>query len=361
MNFGMQPSSGSLRHLWRLEPQVYQSGLPRRAGLLRLVLMRSGFWPVCEPQTLLLVDGNSNKEVHARREFKEECVRIDAVRAPLDLRARILLLITAILPSRGMAVFGTTVLAANHRRQLPDKPRICLYNPQHLLPYAVSEAFEVEKVFHLAPEYPRVRAAKFAYACSAAHEILGYDKEQRRNTNQPNTFVSSNPSVRVYLTQLHVLRSSKTESALIDFARWVRNRLQLRVEVFLHYLDRDVNQHDPFLIALFNEFGDMIRHEPSLHSLSTTQVSVSGTSSIGYDLLSLDVCHLMVYDPDTSAVPIDGSVWPRLTDWRHQRSDVIRFDEPFRAWLDALYATDAVSFQAVFHGTPEAVEARAKL
>ena len=342
-----------LRRLRSLLPGMAGSGLPSRPRLAALALRPPGRRsnPVI-PNSLVLLDANDNKVVHAEREFLESCTRLDPLEVPLRFTSRLFLIGSIMLTGRIHVAASVFVLASNLRRQFPEETRWAVYNPYHLLHYAIADLVPIEKVFHLAPEYPRLDGARQAIACSAAHEILGYRPEQQRLTLQPHTIVEDRPVVRVYLTQILGLVKLREEAALVEFARWVKGRSDVSVEIFLHYQDRDIDESDPRARSLFEDFGVSVRRDASLHSLSSRQVSFSGSSSIGYDLLSSDICHVMVVDPDRHAAPKDGEAGRRLARWRAERADVINFDTYPVGWLEALHHVDEDRFKAVFGCPP---------
>ena len=356
MRSSVRSVADELERLWSLAPGMAATGLPSRLRLAYLALRSPGSGSETNlTGALLLLDANDNKLAHAQREFNEPCARLDPLEIPLRLKFRLLLLCSILLPGRVGSVVSVLTIAANVRRGLPGGTRCALYNPYFLLQYAIARLVPIEKVFHLAPEYPRIDGVRDAVACSAAHEILGYRPEQRRFTIQPHSVVEDRPVIRVYLTQIRGLVERREEAALLNFVRWVRGRTDAPVEIFLHYLDRDIAKSDPRAAELFNEFGALVRREVSLQSLSRGQVSVSGSSSIGYDLLSSDLCHLVVFDPEYHEIPTNGTVWQELSAWREHRRDVLCFDAPYREWLDALFAVDSAIFEGVFGGPPEEV------
>ena len=353
MRSSVRSVADHLRRLWLLAPGMVATGLPSRPRLAYLALRPLGGRSATNlGDVLVLLDANDNKLAHAQREFNEPCERLDPLEIPLRLKYRLLLLCSLLLPGKVGHVVSVFTIAANVRRGLQGGIRCALYNPYFLLQYAVANLVQIEKVFHLAPEYPRVAHAREVFACAAAHEILGYRSEVQRVTIQPFTVVDDLPVLRVYLTQILGLEERREEAELINFIRWVQPRVDVPVEIFLHYLDREIDASDPRASSLFGEFGSLIRRDPSLHSLSSAQVSVSGSSSIGYDLLSSDLCHLMVFDPDFHVIPTDGTVWTELSAWRKRRCDVVRFDAPYREWLDALLAVDSATFHKVFGRSP---------
>ena len=346
------------RRLWVIAPEMAGSGLPRRLRLAFIAVCPSGRGRERRATDgLVLLDANENKIPHASREFGEGCERLNPLEVPLGLSARLRLLGSLVLPRRVHQVAAALVVASNFERQFPHGVRCALYNPYHLLQYAIADRIPIEKVFHLAPEYPRLANVDQAFACSAAHEVLGYSPLQQRLTIQPHTVIDDRAVIRVYLTQILGLVERREEAALLDFVRWLRARVDIPIEIFPHYLDRDIQETDPRASKLFDEFGELVRRDSSLHSLSARQVSVSGSSSIGYDLLSSDICHLMVYDDDSDETPRSGVVWKQLSAWRTTRCDVVRFDAPHLKWLEALHAADAECFEAVFKRPPENVSA----
>lgn len=342
-----------LRRLWAISPRVYASGLPHRLRLAGLTL-RSAAVNLTSDQLrhLVLLDTNENKVQHAEREFGERCTRVDPLRPPIGPVKRFGLLLSLTLPGRLGDVTACMVLARSLQQSLPRGSRIAFYNPYFLLQYAIAEFSEVDKVFHLVPDYPRVERTREVFACVAVHEILGYHSDVQRVTIQPHTIVDDHLVVRVYLSQLVELEKLAEERALIDFVRWIRDRVEVPVEIFLHYIDRGVAESDPRASALIEEFGDLICREASLHQLSSGQVSFSGSSSIGYDLLSSSVCHVMVYDQERQATRRVDEDGMRIVAWRTERTDVIPCDSPPEHWLEALRLVDEVRYHAVFGAKP---------
>jgi len=335
--------------LWALSPRVYASGLPRRFRLVALAFRPGAVdLPSDRMRQLVLLDSNENKVQHAEREFRERCFRVDPLRPPIGPSKRLGFLLSLIFPGRLGDVTACMILARSLQQSLPSGSRIAFYNPYFLLQYAIAELCEVDKVFHLVPEYPRVKSAKQAFACLAAHEILGYRPDVQRTTIQPHTIVDDHLVVRVYLSQLVQLEKLAEERALIDFVRWIRDRVEVPIEIFLHYIDRGVAESNPRASALIEEFGDLICREASLHQLSSGQVSFSGSSSIGYDLLSSSICHVMVYDQERQATRRVDEDGLRLVAWRTERPDVIPWDSPPEHWLEALRLVDEVRYQAIF-------------
>ena len=349
MRSGMRSLAGSARYLFRMAPQISRSGLPRRPRLVLMALQNRGrLIDFIQPRDLVLIDGNPNKEETARREFHEQLVRIDPLEVRLALWARIVILFAVVLPRRFMVLVSAMAIALNLRCRIPAGSRLALYNPRHFVLFAFAEVVPIEKIFHLAPEYPRIRNVKFAYACSAAHEILGYPSERQCVTIQPHEVVEDHPVIRIYLSQLAVISKFPEDAALVDFVRWVRGRVDVPIEIFLHYIDRDVTESDERAGALLSEFGDTIRRDASLQALSSRQVSFSGSSSIGYDLLSSEICHVMVVDRGRWESAQFGESGKRLAQWRTNRPDVIRYDASCREWLEALQVANADCFKAVF-------------
>lgn len=347
------------RRLWLIAPEMAGSGLPHRLRLALLALRPSRRnFDHQGSERLLLLDMNENKIPHANREFGEACEQLNPLSVPLRVAQRFLLLGTLFLPGRLHQVAAALVFATNIRRQLPVGSRFALYNPYHSLQYAIANRVPIEKVFHLAPEYAKLANVRYAFACSAAHEILGYSPVQQVLTIQPHTVVEDRPVIRIYLSQLAVLDEHPEDLALIDFVRWVRDWADVSVEIFLHYIDRDVTLSDSRGTALLLEFGDLVRRDASLHVLSSSQVSLSGSSSIGYDLLSSQICHLMVVDRGRWEGSRFGETGQRLAAWRSSRPDVVRFDSHYWEWLKALEKIDFRCVQAVFGGSLAEMESR---
>ena len=117
-------------------------------------------------------------------------------------------------------------------------------------------------------------------------------------------------------------------------------------EIYIHYTDRQTARQEPRHAKFFDEFGDLVRDENSLDRLSSGQISISALSTIGLDLLSMDIAHFVMTPNDSSSEAV--GVWQsRLAVGRH---DVLNTDDSPESWLATIDHKYPARSRAVFLG-----------
>jgi hypothetical protein len=234
--------------------------------------------------------------------------------------------------------------AANVRHYLASGEQVYLWNPYSLLQYAVDELVSSEAVYHLEASYPPLRQTRHAFGCAVALELLGYPTERQVLAVQPWTLTRHDPILSVYLTKLEDVHRSPTELAILEAVRAWRGSTVRPIEIFLHYSDRGVAALDPKYADFFAEFGDLVSDRGSLDCLSSAQISLSALSSIGLDLLSMEITHFVVTWEVKPGERHDG--------WRSRlsptRSDVLRLGESPDDWLRQMRLNHPEPFDQVF-------------
>jgi hypothetical protein len=334
----------SARFLWAISSEVFESGVRGRLGTIRTVMARSVPVPQPPKELALLVDHNSGKLAHAERVFGIPFALVDPLVVWHLWRWRVLLVFACALPDRLRAVVTSLIHAANLRHHLASGEQVYLWNPYSLLQYAVDELVSSEAVYHLEASYPPLRWTRHAFGCPAALELLGYPTERQVLAVQPWTFNRHDPILSVYLTKLDVVHRSPTELAILEAVRAWRGSTTRPIEIFLHYSDRGVAALDPKYADFFAEFGDLVSDRGSLDSSSRAQISLSALSSIGLDLLSMEIAHFVVTWEVKPGEPHDG--------WRSRlsptRPDVLRLGESPDDWLWQMRLNHPELFDRVF-------------
>jgi len=334
----------SARFLWAIYPEVFESGVRGRLGTIQTVIARPVSVPQPQKGLALLVDHNSSKLAHAERVFGIRFALVDPRAVRHLWRWRVLLVLACALPDRLRAVLTSMIHSANLRHHLAPGEQVYLWNPYALLQYAVDELVSSEAAYHLEASYPPLRKTGRAFGSSVALEVLGYPPERQVLALQPWTFTRDDAVLVVYLTKLDAVYRRPAELALLDAVRVWRAATINPIEIFLHYSDRRVAALDPRHADFFAEFGDLVTHCGSLEFSSLAQISLSAGSSIGLDLLSMDIAHFVVTDGIAAGGQRDG--WRSYLD--PSRPDVLRIGDGFEEWLRKIRSSQAELFDRVF-------------
>ena len=344
--------AGPERRLKHLVREVHGSGVPGPAGLLRMATQKSTESPIGDGhQGLVLIDNNLNKVKHAERVFGERLCHIRMTPFALRFRDRLLLVLSAALPKHSRWILASSTIAKTIARNIGGSARVALYNPYLLVHYAVARELTIESTYHLSPEYPRIENTTFAYACPATHEILGYRRAVRRDAFQEMRFEEDHQVLRFYLSQAEATGGLPEERALVQLARWASRNCPVQIEIFLHYLDRGRSFADLKRLGIPAELHRHVRRDASLQTLSRFQLSMSATSTIGYDLVSADISHFILVDMERAPRKnYDSEIWRNLKVWRENRVEVLPFGLPERVVFERIREADPIGFKRTLSG-----------
>lgn len=344
MRSGMRSLADSARFLWSICPEVYESGVRSRFGTIRTVITRVAEKPQLPVGAALLVDHNPRKLSHAERVFGIALTLIDPLSVRHQWRWRFLLVLACGLPNRVREVATSMIHAANLRHYVRSDEKVMLWNPYTLLHFAVDELLVSEATYHLSASYPALRRARVAHGCSVALELLGYEQSRRVETLQPWSFERRDPVLVIYLSTLKDVAGHPSELSLLRATRAWRDKTVVPIEIFIHYSDRDTAEHDPQYAEFFREFGGLVSDRDSLVSSSVQQISLSALSTIGLDLLSMDIAHFVVAPEISGNRRVDG--WQSRLDY--SRSDVLRLGDGVDQWLQQIRSSRPELFHRVF-------------
>ena len=318
----------SARFLWAAAPAVWESGVRGRLGTIRQAITRSKRNHGFAEGAVLLIDHNPSKVQHAERVFGSAVSLVNPLALPHRLLWRALLIAACALPGRARSVATTLIHASNLRHHLQPGQKIALWNPYTLLQFAVDERVGTESAYHLDASYPALRRVKKAHGCSVALNLIGYEQSKWVLALQPWSLDRTDPVLVVYLSKLEEVIRHASELTLLEAVRAWRSQTLAPIEIFIHYTDRVTARNDPQHRWFFDEFGELVSDRDSLDSSSTSQISLSALSTIGLDLLSMDIAHFVVVPQGAGSEPYDG--WRSRLD--SSRTDVLRVGDGVDQW-----------------------------
>ncbi len=334
----------SARFLWAAAPAVWESGVRGRLGTIRQAITRSKRNHGFAEGAVLLIDHNPSKVQHAERVFGSAVSLVNPLALPHRLLWRALLIAACALPGRARSVATTLIHASNLRHHLQPGQKIVLWNPYTLLQFAVDERVGTESAYHLDASYPALRRVKKAHGCSVALNLIGYEQSKWVLALQPWSLDRTDPVLVVYLSKLEEVIRHASELTLLEAVRAWRSQTLAPIEIFIHYTDRVTARNDPQHRWFFDEFGELVSDRDSLESSSTSQISLSALSTIGLDLLSMDIAHFVVVPQGAGSEPYDG--------WRSRldllRPDVLRVGDGVDEWLRQIRSSHPDRFQQIF-------------
>lgn len=344
MRSGRPSLLDSARFLWVNSPEVWESGVRGRLGTIRAALTRITPSGESEVSELVLIDHNPSKVPHAERVFGSAVTLVNPLALPHRLHWRALLIAACALPGRARGVATALIHAYNLRYHLQPGQNIAVWNPYTLLQFAVDERIGTESAYHLDASYPALRRVRNAHGCSVALDLIGYEESKRVMALQPWRFDRSDPVLVIYISKLDEVIRHPSELGLLDAVRAWKSRTLAPIEIFIHYTDRGTAVNDPRHRWFFDEFGEFVSDRNSLESSSSAQISLSALSTIGLDLLSMDVAHFVVTPQAAGSEPYDG--WRLRLD--PSRTDVLRVGDGVDEWLLRIRLSRPDLFQQVF-------------
>lgn len=332
MNSGKFSLLDSARFLWSISPEVWESGVRGRLGTIRISMTRGNRASSGLGASALLVDHNPSKVAHAERVFGRPMTLVDPLTASHGLQWRVLLMLACLLPARARQVATALIHAGNLRHLVRSDQRVFLWNPYTLLQFAVDEVLGTDAAYHLDASYPALRRVQKAHGCQVALDLIGYDLSTQVEALQPWIRKRSEPVLVVYLSKLDEMPRHASELGLLEAVRAWRHQTNLPIEIYIHYTDRGVARDEPRHSTFFAEFGDLVTESNSLDQLSSNQISLSALSTIGLDLLSMDIAHYVMVPGSLQDEAFGG--WRDRLD--PKRADVLRSDELPDRWLETI-------------------------
>ena len=344
MRSGRPSLLDSARFLWTISPAIWETGVRSRRRTIWEAITHTKSPQAIPAGAMLLVDHNPSKVHHAERVFGSAVTLVNPLALAHRLYFRALLIAACALPGRARGVATTLIHASNLRHHLQSGQKVVLWNPYTLLQFAVDERVGTDSAYHLNASYPALRRVSKAHGCSVALDLIGYEQSKWILALQPWSLDRTDPVLVVYLSQLKEVTRHVSELSLLDAVRAWKSETLVPIEIFIHYTDRGTARNDPQHRWFFDEFGEFVSDQDSLESSSTSQISLSALSTIGLDLLSMDIAHFVVAPEPSGNGPDEG--WQRRLD--PLRPDVLRVGDGVDEWLLKIRSSRPDLFQQVF-------------
>lgn len=303
-------------HLWSVYPEVRLGKLGRRQIFKILLKTRKQQLPKL-PQRFA-IDYNANKNSSVRRVFGLEMPIINPFEWRFPFVVRVLISASMLLPHRCMNVLVFALVLKWFSFKIKRSHSIYLVNPYGFFHhgFGLLEANYLIYFHHWMDRYsyksfspatlyaprPVLDFYSRIYPTAALYHVV------------PTEFCYSTDDkyLAIYFTNLSYC--SVEEERLREFVSWLALHSNLEIKIFLHY-------HDSCEIsveAYFRKRGDahllpfvQFRTETndqasSLMRLSSNQISLSATSSIAFELLSLGINHFFLFDRQKVSDRNDG-------------------------------------------------------
>ena len=201
--------------------------------------------------------------------------------------------------------------------------------------FAIAELTDVEEVVIMTPEYPIPDGAKKIRGPEIIQSIYQLDEAMFDPIPVVHSFARSDPLLAIYLTKLNIEKSGwagwaelrpirRIEDRLIAFGLEMSRR-GVRTEFFLHYSDRS----DAGLTCLPAEVRHLVNFGDSMRMLSRQQISLSGASTIGFQLSSLGLPHAFVL------AVAEGERTPYVS-WAQAQDTVLAVNASDDDWVSCL-------------------------
>ena len=220
------------------------------------------------------------------------------------------------------------LLALDIGKNLPKYINIYFWNPYTIKHYMLLALLPNQSFAYIHTPYYMVFQAKHIWANKFISELYKWNGDIKIVTPPHIKLKGCNGMVRFYWTKIPPITDN--EKRLKQFVKFL-NKKNIKIEIFLHYLDRNeqliTENKNPYTVYNLNN---------SLDCLYEKQLSFSGSSSIGYELLSLDINHYIftrdhvifdeihkVYNNDSSIINIKQAF-----------SEI--FDKIVRPWLRSI-------------------------
>lgn len=326
----------NLFHSWRrlveLGLSLDSSGSLSRLGTIRRMV--SGRQVTRVSGTRLLVDFNAGKLEPASKIWP----RLKFLN-PFDLRPcwveRFLLAVSLLLTDVSRRSLQAIGVATTLRSRLAVGTKVYLWNPYSMFHFAVAELNEVDEISIFTPEYPIPSRVKNVTGPKIIGSIYGLDEEMFVPLPVAHSFAREDSVLAIYLTKLEIEKDvwsgwaehrqiRRIEDRLVAFGLEMSRR-GVRTEFFLHYSDRS----DAGLAALPAEAHELVNLGDSLRMLSSRQLSLSGASTIGFQLSSLGIPHAFVLTVG------EGEQTPYVS-WAKEQDTVLDVDASDDDWVACL-------------------------
>ena len=257
----------------------------------------------------VLIDYNKNKIKNAKAVWGDVAFLNPYWLKP-SLQERTLILLSFFCLSPTSKCFRAIGVALTTQKRLEVGVVRLVWNPYSLFHHAVVKFCHVSSTYLLSPKYPLPKGVTTFIGHRVIGDIYQLDDKIFTALKFQGKISSDVQRVAIYLTKL--IETDPREERLLEFAQYLLAR-GINVAIYLHYTDRTRESFSELSPLL----ADRVRRENSVEDLSAQQISLSGVSTIGLELLSGDVAHFVCFGAagDSSTIPFSSD------------------DTPFRLWV----------------------------
>lgn len=331
-----------------LASDMNSSGIRSRKGMLFHALFATGGSPEVEEAMHILIDHNESKVRHAERTFQVNLTQVDPLRFPLRLRDRVKIMLACCWPNPTWSTLVAKIIARNARRILGVGHQLYLWNPYTLLQYLVACEVGVHSVYHLSARYPAVPGVTRAFANQLVHDIIDYPESVRVVSNQDFQFADNEGVLCFYFSKLSNELSAERGVRMLEFVAFIADKLSLPPRIFLHYSDREAVNGNTLGELVKTKFQHFIWDGPSLHRLSSNQISLSTSSTVGYEVGSLLDSHFFIQHSGCSFLETSRGLAERVARWQAEYHQFLDTNETFETWEQRLRDFDHEAGLRVF-------------
>ena len=252
----------------------------------------------------LLVDYNERKLVDASEVWGDVAFLNPYWLRP-TLTERILLWVSLFLRGNTSTTLRAMAIALTVKKRVSKDAKRIVWNPYSVFHHAIIRLCDVRETYILSPKFPLPESNTKFVGHRVLQEIYALENSQFESRGKGIEIASSDQRVAFYFTKLS--ESDPREERLKEFASFLLKK-RVPIVIYLHYVDRD----RPEVQGLNPELVPSVRRTKSIEDISSQQISVSGVSTIGLELLSHDLAHFVCFGEagDQSSIPFSSDSTP---------------------------------------------------
>jgi hypothetical protein len=286
----------------------------------------------------LLIDYNERKLVDASEVWGDVAFLNPYWLRPTRIE-RILLWISLFFWGNASMTLRALAIAITVKKRVSKDAKRVAWNPYSVFHHAIIRLCDVHETYILSPKYPLPESKTSFVGHRVLQEIYSLENSQFRSRQQGIEIASADQRVAFYFTKL--CERDPREERLKDFALYLLRR-SVPIVIYLHYVDRDGSE----VQGLNPELVPSVRRAKSIEDISSQQISVSGASTIGLELLSHDLAHFVCFGEagDQSSIPFSFDSTP-FRCWIKDHPHGLRRSLPNNDWVEQILRTEPVRGQ----------------
>jgi len=334
-------TADDFKALLKTAPQLLDWGVIRWRGAVRRSLRLRNDQALDQDalrREWLLIDYNERKLADASEVWGDVAFLNPYWLRP-TLIERILLGISLFLPANTSTPLRAMAIAITVKKRVSKDAKRVAWNPYSVFHHAIIRLCDVQETYILSPKYPLPESKTSFVGHRVLQEIYSLENSRFRPRQQAIQLASSDQRVAFYFTKLS--ESDPREERLKEFALFLLKK-GVPIVIYLHYVDRD----GPEVQGLNPELVPSVRRAKSIEDISSRQISVSGVSTIGLELLSHDLAHFVCFGEvgDQSSIPFSSDSTP-FRCWIKDHPRGLRRSLPNNEWVEQILRTEPVRGQ----------------